>query len=282
MITFNTANQTFLYFVLLNLFLPSLTATLKLEIEIVGSVFVGLSAWFLYNKFRSELQPMFTRITTIQAALAALVGVGLFSIDFSVIQTLGLTEEISLRDTYTITPAVAIAFSFLSSAITTPMWEEIAFRGVVTKGYSLVFSRSVAVLLSTTLFAIGHLNPLQAVFVWIAGIIFARLVVRTNALWMGIIAHGISNFLSVLFNLIGYPTIAHTLPQKFLFSALAVAIFVALLFLTHLKQSSSTASLPLLLQPLSFKSLRSPPLILGIAVCLASFSLYLYAFVMGW
>jgi len=74
--------------------------------------------------------------------------------------------------------------------------EELFFRGYILKGLRSM-GKTVAVVGSTVLFVLFHLNPEQVVFQFILGVLLATVVLQTGNLLYGIILHFLNNFFVV-------------------------------------------------------------------------------------
>lgn len=88
--------------------------------------------------------------------------------------------------------------SMFSIIVVLPIFEEILFRGLVFYELRERFSVIATVIIQALIFGIWHLNPLQAVYTFFAGIIFGAILVFTNSIWGSIIAHIIYNLLGSL------------------------------------------------------------------------------------
>lgn len=75
-----------------------------------------------------------------------------------------------------------------------PVGEELFFRGLVLHGYLTRYSRITAVVVSSVLFAVFHLNVGQAVFALPIGLCCGWLYLRTRSLFPCIIFHVLANF----------------------------------------------------------------------------------------
>ena len=88
--------------------------------------------------------------------------------------------------------------SMFSIIVVLPIFEEILFRGLVFYELRERFSVIATVIIQALIFGIWHLNPLQSVYTFFAGIIFGVILVFTNSIWGSIIAHIIYNLLGSL------------------------------------------------------------------------------------
>lgn len=74
-----------------------------------------------------------------------------------------------------------------------PFSEELVFRGIIYQGYKKSGTVLRAVLLSSLLFSLMHLNFNQAAYAIVIGAIFALLVEATGSLWSSILCHAVFN-----------------------------------------------------------------------------------------
>jgi len=77
--------------------------------------------------------------------------------------------------------------------VVAPLTEELLFRGLILRGFMQRYGTVAAVLLSTLLFALIHVNPYQFASAILGGVFLAWLFVRTRSLWPCIIAHALFN-----------------------------------------------------------------------------------------
>jgi membrane protease YdiL (CAAX protease family) len=82
-----------------------------------------------------------------------------------------------------------------------PLCEELAFRGFILSGLQRRFSPWKAVMLSTFLFALYHMNVFQFIPAFLLGLVLGLLALRTRSIWPGVLLHALHNalFLGALF-----------------------------------------------------------------------------------
>ena len=80
--------------------------------------------------------------------------------------------------------------------------EEIFFRGLLLRGFDSAGPRSWAIVGSSILFAVAHLDPVQSPATLILGLLIGWAVLRTNSLWVGIVAHAFNNAFATLLMLV--------------------------------------------------------------------------------
>ncbi len=87
---------------------------------------------------------------------------------------------------------------FLLMAIYGPFVEELGFRGIIHQGFRSRGNVWKAVLLSSFLFAIMHMNINQATYAFVIGIMMALLMEATDSIWPSFIMHMCINGFSVV------------------------------------------------------------------------------------
>lgn len=86
-------------------------------------------------------------------------------------------------------------FSMLFTlVIVAPVTEELLFRGIILRGLLGRFSVRVALLVSSGLFALLHLNPWQLIPTFALGWLFGWYYLRSGSLWPCLVGHALNNF----------------------------------------------------------------------------------------
>jgi len=80
------------------------------------------------------------------------------------------------------------------------MCEEVSNRGVLMRGIMSKLGAWRAVLLSSLIFGLMHLNIVQFFYAMVLGILIALAVLATRSLWTGVIIHFMNNAMSVFFS----------------------------------------------------------------------------------
>lgn len=86
--------------------------------------------------------------------------------------------------------------------IVAPVTEEPLFRGVILRGLLSRYRPAVAVALSAMLFALIHANPWQLISAFCLGVVFGWFFLRTGSLLLCVLAHAMSNGLSLVATLV--------------------------------------------------------------------------------
>lgn len=85
------------------------------------------------------------------------------------------------------------AWFFLVGAVFAPLVEEIFFRGFLFQGFRAKYGQVSAMLMSSGIFAIAHLDPASLIPTFILGNVLAYLYHRSNSVWPGVILHVLVN-----------------------------------------------------------------------------------------
>lgn len=88
----------------------------------------------------------------------------------------------------------------LSITIVGPIFEEILFRGGITRNLLKQYNPTKAILFSALIFGVIHINPAQIVPAFFAGLILAALYYRTGSLIPGMLLHIAVNSTSTFFS----------------------------------------------------------------------------------
>lgn len=113
-------------------------------------------------------------------------------------------------------------------AVLGPVLEELLFRGAITKVLLQKYSPAKAIFLSALVFGVFHLNPVQIVAAFFAGLFFAWLYWRTGSVIPCILVHIFNNGFSV-YTSVKYPDMqpeyfSDIMPTVPYFLCLAVAL----------------------------------------------------------
>ncbi len=91
------------------------------------------------------------------------------------------------------------AAAFFVLVIVAPVTEELFFRGFMLDGFRRRYTPTTAILLSSAMFAVFHLNPYQFVGAFILGIAMAWLRLQTESLWPCLFVHAAANGTAFVF-----------------------------------------------------------------------------------
>lgn len=82
---------------------------------------------------------------------------------------------------------------FIVGVIFAPLVEEIFFRGFLFQGFRQKYGWIGGGLISSAIFAAGHLDPVALIPTFILGLLLAYMYHRTNSVWPGVILHFLVN-----------------------------------------------------------------------------------------
>lgn len=90
-----------------------------------------------------------------------------------------------------------LLIELFSTAILVPVMEELAFRGVLLSALKR-FGAPFAIVMSSLIFALAHLDFSNVVFAFIAGLVFGIIYYYTENLWLSVVIHALNNGCAVL------------------------------------------------------------------------------------
>jgi len=138
---------------------------------------------------------------------------------------------------------------FIAICIVPPIVEEIIFRGIILRGLLSHYTPQQALLTSSILFSLIHLNPDQLFHTLVIGYFFGWLYIRSYSLWPSIIAHGVFNLVAfslgnayVLIEGVNYfPDEQWVLPSIFVQVPALLAVCLGLSLLRRYFRGTATA-----------------------------------------
>ena len=89
--------------------------------------------------------------------------------------------------------ASAFAGSLVMAALAAPMVEEVIFRAIILRGFALHYGKAPALLYSSLLFGVVHLNPWQFFPAVVLGLFLGALYLRTGTVVISWAAHALYN-----------------------------------------------------------------------------------------
>jgi len=139
----------------------------------------------------------------------------------------------------------------LVKGLTRGIWEEVFFRGIILVLFMSVYPRPTAVFLSSFLFAIVHLDPMNVsagtivdvISVFFMALLFTYLVLKTGSLLPAIVFHYVHDILLLLVqNAPGADeTLASALLFGFLWTSLAIGAAITRVVVERWPAGESTA-----------------------------------------
>lgn len=85
----------------------------------------------------------------------------------------------------------------VGGSVLIPFVEEVFFRGFVLAGFQKGYGWTTAMLLSSGLFALVHLQPLAIPPIFVLGMVFAYLYRRSGSIWPAVLLHVLMNAMAL-------------------------------------------------------------------------------------
>lgn len=118
---------------------------------------------------------------------------------------------------------VPTPLTILFGCVIAPFLEEMLFRGIILRSFLRQYSRTGAILGSSALFGLAHLNVYQFVTAMAVGIVAGWLYERTRSLWPCILLHAAYNAF-VIYSQALYEAAAEDFSAMFYFAVFGLAI----------------------------------------------------------
>ena len=93
---------------------------------------------------------------------------------------------------------IGFPVAFIIMALYGPFCEEFAFRGVIFRGFSKENKGWGALILSSLLFGLMHMNLNQCAYAFVLGTCFAMVVEATGSIWASIACHVLFNAINII------------------------------------------------------------------------------------
>ena len=132
----------------------------------------------------------------------------LFELNKVVISVIPMPELFQELIKSTVGRETSFPSALFHAAIVAPYVEELLFRGIILFGLLSNHSRTCAIIWSSILFGVSHLNPWQFSPAFIYGILFAWWTISTGSLWPAVVGHAFNNLLSTTFMRVDVPYFA--------------------------------------------------------------------------
>ncbi len=157
---------------------------------LLGMVLMVVYLWLRgYMKKEDAVAPASAR----NIAYTLLAGVGLIYLEDWFIYTFDVVDNLEQNFEFLLSSWTGI----LTVSLFGPIFEEILFRGVITKALLKQCRPAWAIFFSALIFGVVHMNPVQIVGAGATGALFAYAYYVTGSLWPGIILHIFNNSLAV-------------------------------------------------------------------------------------
>lgn len=170
-------------------------------ITILYSSFL-IPVYYLYLRYarRKDFRALLaerTRISDLLPGLAMAVGaLGLTNLYFSLLTKLAESSPFvagQLEDyeklSGSFTPETGLAFLIIGISVMAPVTEELLFRGIVQGELRKAMPEPVAIVLQAVLFAVYHIQPVQASYALIPGLLLGIAYAWSRSIWVPIAMH---------------------------------------------------------------------------------------------
>ncbi len=91
-----------------------------------------------------------------------------------------------------------LAMELISSALFTPILEELVFRGIIFGRLKTVIPKYMAVFVSALVFAAVHYNIVQFIYALLLGIVLALVMEKAGNVYVAVVGHITANFIAVV------------------------------------------------------------------------------------
>lgn len=174
--------------------------------SLLTSAVAGIGSVLLVNRWRPRhswaalgFTPMTRRWLVIATVGALALGVlrgGLITWLSQTFPVLNLGVD-ALADALMFEQPYQIALVIVITSIIVPIWEEIFFRGYIHNVLRNRLGMWSAIIVSSLLFGLFHIVPLQILGAFSLGLLLAWLYDRSGNLWLAIYAHALNNIIFV-------------------------------------------------------------------------------------
>lgn len=93
--------------------------------------------------------------------------------------------------------AISIPMAIMTTGIIGPIYEEILFRYLLYNRLKNIYQYKKALLITTTIFALTHLNPIKILYAFILGLTFNYIYEKENNILAPILIHTSANIMSI-------------------------------------------------------------------------------------
>lgn len=94
----------------------------------------------------------------------------------------------------------SLPIKIMSNAIVIPILEEVLYRGIIAGQLYIWHGKMAAIIISSFCFGILHFNIVQFLYAFLVGLMLGYLFLYSKKLWVPMVAHGLVNFIVILFS----------------------------------------------------------------------------------
>jgi len=167
---------------------------------LIGNVLSAAVLIPMWHKMKKNL-PVFENVK-LSALVVTLTVVFWTFLNFVMTSLFSFVDVLLFFPSYEVVAETLTSGSFivriLSIGIVAAVVEEVLYRGIILNRLLQWTPKWVAILISSALFGLLHLNLLQGLYAFALGIIHAIMYLRYRNLWIPIIGHVVFNMVSVI------------------------------------------------------------------------------------
>lgn len=173
----------------------AINACIEMLISFISGIIL---LWFMSNSFKRSIQDLkFTfkpkeTIDTVAMMYFLNYAIGIIGALLSKFGFLDTSPDFSLSGGF-----LYNLFTFISVVILAPIFEELIFRGMILQVLSK-YNKVFAILVTSLLFGLLHLNMTQAVPAFFMSLILCYMCLKTDSLLVTILAHVGNNLLALM------------------------------------------------------------------------------------
>lgn len=180
----------------------SINLDFSLEVLIHGGIILLILLYMHYQQRNNTYFLLTDDLRSIKLSvrfslIAVLTGLGLFILDsLSSVYILQQSIQQQAQPVLIQAHSDGLVSSTLAVCLLAPLMEEILFRGVLLPAFAYKSKQYVGIISSAILFSVIHFSAEQAVILFIAGVCFGILRVKSHSIWPPFLAHFTNNTLT--------------------------------------------------------------------------------------
>lgn len=158
----------------------------------IGTMFIGIDI----DKYEEESRKIELKNVLISIATILIYRIMALLVLMPLLIKLPGSQELNEVINITLNDNFVYKYGYL--CLYSPIIEEMFFRGIILKGISNKHNPILAIIISSILFGMSHLNFQQGIFSIILGIILGAVYYKSRSLYLTIGCHMLNNVLSIL------------------------------------------------------------------------------------
>ncbi len=202
----------------------------------VFSTLITVAFINLYADLKKE-KSNFTKRQFVEYVFIGIALIGIIQVVLPIIyEKFGFNYDV--LESFDVVPGSAFldrVIYFISLAVVPAICEELLFRKVILN-YSKKFGNFFAVLFSSLLFGLIHMNFGQGIFAFLIGLIFGTIAVKTNSIKITVFLHFLNNGYAVVQSLMASNSVALGIFNNIIFAILIFSIIILIKNLPKLKE----------------------------------------------